>query len=90
MVTTASELLETKLQSIQSIYKERVLNKATIIVNDKRHPLSYILNCCHQGDDFVFRDVRKIGTNINLFPKQFGFLILLPLVVTDGQLDGLF
>ncbi len=23
------------------MYKERVLNKANIIVNDKRHPLSY-------------------------------------------------
>ncbi len=40
VITTARKLLGTTLEIIESIQR-RVLNKANVIVNDRRHPLSY-------------------------------------------------
>ncbi len=39
-VTTASKLLGTTLPSLESIYRDRVTNKANAIVADERHPLT--------------------------------------------------
>lgn len=49
VVTIACKLFGLQLQSIENIYKERVLSKANIIVNDKRHPLSYAFEILTSG-----------------------------------------
>lgn len=40
-ITVASKLLGTMLPSVECIYRDRVMNKANIIVGDTRHPLAY-------------------------------------------------
>lgn len=46
---TASKLFGIKLKRIDSVYKERVLNKAIMIVNDERHPLLYTFQLLPSG-----------------------------------------
>lgn len=50
-ITVASKLLGTMLPSVECIYRDRVMNKANIIVGDTRHPLH--LYYCQVSDDIA-------------------------------------
>ncbi len=76
VVTTASKLLGTKLGSIESIYKGRVLNKANIILYDKRHPLSYTFELLPSGRRYCVPRCTKNRLKLSFIPQAIKFLNL--------------
>ncbi len=76
VVTTVSKLLGTKLGSIESIYKGRVLNKANIILYDKRHPLSYTFELLPPGRRYCVPRCTKNRLKLSFIPQAIKFLNL--------------
>lgn len=74
VVVTASKLLGIKLESIDSIYKGRVLNKAIVIVNDKRHPLSDSFKLLPSGRRYCVPKCSKNRFKFSFIPQAIKFL----------------
>lgn len=74
VVTIACKLFGLQLQSIENIYKERVLSKANIIVNDKRHPLSYAFEILTSGWWYYMPRCMKNRPKLSFMPQAIKFL----------------